>query len=200
MEHPPSLPAPRVIAANLLKKRFPALMADIPDGDQLLQVWAVAVGTNDHGHDILLTGCAAFGSFDEAQTFVPVPKKVFESWFPLAMLNTVPDGVDGIDDLAPARPERAVVSGGGVATAQAVDISSAEGYDLADRWVSGRQPVRRTRTYLQRALGVIPGELAGDLSETYQMVLAKEFDEDSSSRIAAMCFAIASLLEDGEQE
>ena len=200
MEHPPSLPAPRVIAAKLLKKRFPALMTDISDEEQLLQVWAVAVGTNDHGHDILLTGCAAFGSFDEAQTFVPVPKKVFESWFPLAMLNTVPDGADGIEALGPARPERTVVSGGGVATAQAVEISAADGYDLSDRWVSGRQPVRRTRTFLQRALGVIPGELAGDLTEIYQLLLAKEFDEDSISRIAAMCFAVASLLEGDEQE
>jgi hypothetical protein len=200
MEHPPSLPAPRVIAASLLKKRFPALMADLPDGNQLLQVWAVAVAINDHGHEILLAGCATFGSSDEAQTLVPVPKKVFESWFPLSMLNAIPDGVDGIDSLGPARPERMVPFGGGVATARALDITAAEGYDLADRWVSGRQPVRRTRTFLQRALGVIPGELAGDLTETYQMVLAKDFDEDSMSRIGAMCFAIACLLEGDEQE
>lgn len=105
----PNLPVPRVVRSSVLKKRFPKLMTDIPDGDHTLQVWAIAVGHNEQGRDILLTGCAVFGPFDEAQSVVPVPKDVFESWFPLAMLNTVPDKLSEVDTLPPARSERIVV-------------------------------------------------------------------------------------------
>lgn len=194
MKYPPSLPSPRVVKSTVLKKRFPKLMTDIPDGDHMLQVWAIAVGQNEQGRDFLLTGCAVFGSFDEAQSVVPVPKDVFESWFPLAMLNTVPDDLAGVDTLPPARSERVVVREVIAMGRQAIEISANEGYELADKWASGYQPTRRTQTYLQKALAVIPNELAGDFTETYQKLVNKDFDEESQSQIAALCFAIASLL------
>ena len=198
MEYPPGLPSPRVVRSSTLKKRFPKLMTDIPDGDHLLQVWAIAVGQNEQGCEILLTGCAVFGSFNEAQSVVPVPKEVFESWFPLALLNTVPDDLSNIDTLPAARSERIVVREAITTGRQAIEISADEGYELADKWASGYQPTRRTRAYLQKALAVIPSELAGDFTETYQKLVNKNFDEESPSQIAALCFAIASLLESPE--
>ena len=195
MEFPPSLPAPRVVRSSTLKKRFPKLMTDIPEGDHLLQVWAIAIGETDQGRDVLLTGCAMLGSFDEAQSFVPVPKDVFESWFPLAMLNAVPEDLNGFEALPPARPERVVVREAITNGRQVVEISAGEGYELAERWASGYQPARRTRAYLQKALAVIPSVLAGDFTETYQELVHKAFDDESPTRIAALCFAIASLLE-----
>lgn len=198
MEYPPSLPSPRVVKSSVLKKRFPKLMTDIPDGDHLLQVWAIAVGQNEQGRHILLTGCAVFGSFDEAQSFVPVPRNVFESWFPLAMLNTVPDDLSRFDTLPAARPERVVVREAINTGCRVIEISADEGYELADKWASGYQPTRRTRAYLKRALAIIPSELAGDFTETYQKLVNKDFDEESPTQIAALCFAIASLLEGPE--
>lgn len=190
----PNLPVPRVVKSSVLKKRFAKLMTDIPDGDHLLQVWAIAVGQNEQGRDILLTSCAVVGSFDEAQSVVPVPKDVFESWFPLAMLNAVPNDLSGVDKLPPARSERIVVREAIATGRQVVEISANEGFELADKWASGYQPTRRTRAYLQKALAVIPNELAGDFTETYQKLVNKDFDEESQSQIAALCFAIASLL------
>jgi len=195
MGHPLSLPSPRVVKSSVLKKRFPKLMTNIPDGDRLLQVWAITVAQDHQGRDILLAGCAFFGSFDEAQSFVPVPKKVFESWFPLAMLNTVPDDLSGVDTLPPARAEGIVVPKAITKGCRTIEISANEGYELADRWTSGYQPLRRTRAYLQKALAVIPSELAGDFTETYQKLVNKDFDDESPTQIAALCFAIASLLE-----
>lgn len=179
---------------SILKKRFPKLFRDITDNDHLLQVWAIAEVQDEQGHVILLKNCAVFGSFDEAQSFMPVPKNVFESWFPLAMLNTVPDDLSMVGTLPSARAERVVERKAITTGCRAVEISANEGYELADRWTSGYQPTRRTRAYLQKALSMIPSELTGDFTEMYQKLVNKDFDEESPTRIAALCFAIASLL------
>lgn len=191
---PEVIPAPRVMAVEKFLRHFNYVLNDTPPEGALVQLWAVAHGTDEQGEEMLLVAHSIIGEGDEPIDHMPMKKSAFEKLLPLSLLGTVPEDLSALSEVQGAMCEGPISGDSTTTTVRPVGASADEGFDLADRWMSGRKPVRQTVAFLRRSILIIPGDVAEGYVQALQRLELKDFHEDGHIDIAAICFAIATLL------
>lgn len=199
MSSPESLPAPRVMGVKKFAKRFHHHFDEHPKDDALVQMWAVAHGHDEAGNDVLLVALSIIGEGDEPFDHQPMKKSTFENLMPLSLLAHCPDDPSVVATLGPGPVEGPVTRTGLGAVKTRVGVSSEEAFELCEKWMSGRRPVRRTLSLFRQVLGLIPEPMAEAFISAYQLVETKSFEHGSNPQVAAICFAIGTVLQAREE-
>lgn len=191
---PEVIPAPRVMAVEKFLRRFNYVLNDVPPEGALVQLWAVAHGTDEQGEEMLLVAHSIIGGGDEPIDHIPMKKSAFEKLLPLSLLGTVPEDLSALSEVQGAVREGPISGNSTTTTVRPVEASADEGFDLADRWMSGRKPVRQTVAFLRRSILIISGDAAEGYVQALQRLESKDFHDDGHIDIAAICFAVATLM------
>lgn len=192
---PDVIPAPRVMAVEKFLRRFHYVPNDAPHEGSLVQLWAVAHGVDENGEETLLVAHSIIGDGDEAVDHLPMKKSAFEKLVPLSILGTIPDDVSALSDLQSGPVEAPLCTTSVDPRSASVLVSADEGFDLSQRWMAGRKPIRQTVGYLRRALPVVPDDFAGSYVKSLQYLDSKSLEGEEAIEIAAMCFAIATVID-----
>ena len=197
---PEVIPAPRVMAVNKFVRRFNYVLNEPPADGALVQQWAVAHGLDENGDEVLLVAHSIIGDRDEAIDLMSMKKSSFEKLVPLAVLGAVPNDTSALSTSESGLVEPPVNADISDHRRPNCGLSADEGFHLADRWVSGRKPIRQTSIFLRRALPVIPEDFADSYVKALQYLDAKFVLGDAGVEIAAVCFAIATVLDVSDDE
>lgn len=197
---PDSLPSPRVMGAKKFMKRFHHRFNEPPTDDALVQMWAVAHGHDEAGNDVLLVAVAIIGEGDEPFGHQPMKKSTFEKLMPLSVLAQSPNDPSLLAELGPGPVEGPVARTKPGAVKVRAQVTSDEAFELCDKWVSGRRPIRQTIVFFRRILPLVPEPMAEAFVRAYQAIDAKSFGDETDSEVAAICFAIGTFLQVREEE